>query len=470
MAESQEAYKDAEMRRKVQKPAPSPALVVHLVDALWGINDIESIKELNAYDDCNYYFRHSSGEYLLKFYNGVETDSDAILRGFGEFSARIKSRCKHIAVPTVVPSCNGHDLEHCECPLTLGGSPRRIAVRLFHWIHGVTMNDSGASLPLMASVGDAIGRITASLVGFDHDAFHRYHQWDSQRFDNQFGAYVKEPQLQRIIEHVVSHFDHCQQKSHHFRKSVIMGDCNDANIIVNEGKVVGLIDFGDSVYTWTVSEIAIALAYSLCTKVGLADPINTLYTLLSHFCAHYPLNAHEVKYLLCLIQVRLVNSISIGAYSLSKDPDNEYLKLHAQPARDALVQLHSINADYLNSLFHLANTPVSSSGALPIFTAPSLPPAMPSASSTITFVTGNAKKLEETIAIIGRDFPVSIVSHALDLPELQGSPEEVSAEKCRIAQKTLGGAVIVEDTSLCFNAYHGLPGVYIKVKLDFVFS
>ena len=51
-----------------------------------------------------------------------------------------------------------------------------------------------------------------------------------------------------------------------------------------------------------------------------------------------------------------------------------------------------------------------------------------------------------------------------DLPELQGEPEEISRAKCRLAAQQIGGPVMVEDTSLCFNALNGLPGVYIKVN------
>lgn len=84
----------------------------------------------------------------------------------------------------------------------------------------------------------------------------------------------------------------------------------------------------------------------------------------------------------------------------------------------------------------------------------------------ITFVTGNAKKLQEVSEILGAGdstFPFRFVSRKIDLPELQGSPEEVSREKCKAAAAQVGGPVIVEDTSLCFNALGGLPGVYIKV-------
>ncbi|EOD37076.1 hypothetical protein EMIHUDRAFT_439540 [Emiliania huxleyi CCMP1516] len=85
----------------------------------------------------------------------------------------------------------------------------------------------------------------------------------------------------------------------------------------------------------------------------------------------------------------------------------------------------------------------------------------------VTFVTGNAKKLEEVRAILGGDaLPVRIVSQKLDLPELQGEPEEISSEKCRLAAEQVGGPVFVEDTSLCFNALGGLPGPYIKWFLE----
>jgi inosine triphosphate pyrophosphatase len=71
------------------------------------------------------------------------------------------------------------------------------------------------------------------------------------------------------------------------------------------------------------------------------------------------------------------------------------------------------------------------------------------------------------VAILGGEsLPVAIVSQSVDLPELQGEPIDIAAEKCRLAAAQVGGAVMVEDTSLCFNALGGLPGPYIKWFLD----
>ena len=52
------------------------------------------------------------------------------------------------------------------------------------------------------------------------------------------------------------------------------------------------------------------------------------------------------------------------------------------------------------------------------------------------------------------------------VPEYQGECEEISKGKARYAAQAIKGPILVEDTSLCFNALHGLPGPYIKSFLD----
>ncbi len=69
---------------------------------------------------------------------------------------------------------------------------------------------------------------------------------------------------------------------------------------------------------------------------------------------------------------------------------------------------------------------------------------------------------QEVRAILGADFPFTLLNATVDVPELQGEPENIAAEKCMLAAQRLGGPVITEDTSLCFNALGGLPGPYIK--------
>eukprot|EP00842_Homolaphlyctis_polyrhiza_P003769 jgi/Hompol1/4393/HPOL_007082-RA len=85
---------------------------------------------------------------------------------------------------------------------------------------------------------------------------------------------------------------------------------------------------------------------------------------------------------------------------------------------------------------------------------------------TVTFVTGNAKKLREVQAIVGNE--TALASKSLDLPELQGSTQQVAAAKAQAAAAAVGGAVLTEDTCLCFDALGGLPGPYIRWFLSAV--
>ena len=73
----------------------------------------------------------------------------------------------------------------------------------------------------------------------------------------------------------------------------------------------------------------------------------------------------------------------------------------------------------------------------------------------INFVSGNKNKLKELNEIFQEHFTdIQIKQLDIDLPELQGLPEDIVKGKLKLAleqAKNLQGPVLVEDTSLCFN-------------------
>lgn len=103
----------------------------------------------------------------------------------------------------------------------------------------------------------------------------------------------------------------------------------------------------------------------------------------------------------------------------------------------------------------------------------------------LNFITGNRNKLAEVQAILGDT--ISLKSQSLNLPEIQGSIEEIALDKCRRAAEIVReegecfrglegwvtcstkadccqqvqAPVLVEDTCLCFNALNELPGPYM---------
>ncbi|RAL14721.1 non-canonical purine NTP pyrophosphatase [Aspergillus homomorphus CBS 101889] len=83
---------------------------------------------------------------------------------------------------------------------------------------------------------------------------------------------------------------------------------------------------------------------------------------------------------------------------------------------------------------------------------------------SLTIVTGNQHKLSELNAIL--DGLVVLHPVNLDLHEIQGTVEEITREKCRLAAETTGGPVLVEDSALEMHALNGLPGPYVKAFVD----
>ncbi|HIG95503.1 TPA: RdgB/HAM1 family non-canonical purine NTP pyrophosphatase [Candidatus Woesearchaeota archaeon] len=81
----------------------------------------------------------------------------------------------------------------------------------------------------------------------------------------------------------------------------------------------------------------------------------------------------------------------------------------------------------------------------------------------LLFITGNMQKADEVKAILA---PIEVEQRKLDIPEIQGTAEEIAREKARLACQELQQPVFVDDTSLEVHAWQGLPGPYIKEFLD----
>ena len=408
MAQSSEEEK----KRKNGKPYPDVSLIPELVSAVWLLQlDVESIVQLESYDDANFYLRtapkkleHDAGhsfvggiEYLIKFYNAVESDNPDVLKGISLLLTRISSynhkskicdfshplvpvplkiRSKRAAYSRLPNSSStdrideDDDIAYLQIhSINEESDALNIASRLFHWIPGPTLDKAtmvtSTTPKLMVNLGSSLGSITNSLEGFDHPAFHREHCWDLQNFASTytiFSVFVIESDVKDLIDMVFKNFvEQVMPVAHHFRHSVIMGDCNDANVITNIEKtaVTGIIDFGDAVYTWTVNELAIAMAYALLTAYGQMEPLKCIACIFGGYihatserhsidnCSKNEINeaqfedrrAVEYDCLHTLICMRLCLSIMIGSFSISKDPSNEYLKLHSIPSKQALKML-----------------------------------------------------------------------------------------------------------------------------------
>src|SRR5262249_23642922 len=125
------------------------------------------------------------------------------------------------------------------------------------------------TIELLDSLGRLLGEIDRALQGFSHPAAARELKWDSAQalWIREYLSYISDPLRRSIVERVLARYEaEVVPLIPTLRKSVIYGDGNDYNVLVNDANVqprtaVSVIDFGDMHHGLVVSEPAIAAAY-----------------------------------------------------------------------------------------------------------------------------------------------------------------------------------------------------------------
>jgi len=511
---------DEEMR-KLLKPNCSGEEVKEALKETFFLKaaNVKIKKQLDSYDDVNFMIEMDGTPYLLKVHNGVESKDyltaydkskdynsctsvihlqNAIMQHLHNNQINTSNPQLHDGVPLVVAPLKVVSEAHSPCLLV---------VRLLSWVPGKPMSDQKA-MPVdsLVNAGQFLGKMNKILDQFDatgYPSVKRYHAWDQKNTCDlrQFVSCIKDEARRKMVESVIDTFETRIIKSgvcDKLRKSINQGDFNDANILINEeSQISGVIDFGDSVESWRVLDLSVAMAYSMLTVYGKKGrALAAAAAILRGYSQEYKLDALELEHLHLLMACRLACSATLGAYSYQQNPENKYLLLHAEPAWKTLELVWGLDTKWRNQIsrvlrgtFEQACNPPRNGDDGTIcstdleFPDPNIKDVFaelrddgPSTAKkrktdstnkpSITFVTGNKKKLEEVKRILGAELPFLVDNKKIDLPELQGDPLEIAKEKCITAAKEIGGAVITEDTSLCFTSLKSLPGPYIKWFLD----
>jgi Ser/Thr protein kinase RdoA (MazF antagonist) len=212
----------------------------------------------------------------------------------------------------------------------------RHLVRVVHYLDGVPLAQVNAQPPeLLRDLGRKLGQLDRALADFDHAAVHRDFHWDlahGNRILEKYGELVRDLQLRELIgKHRVT-FDS------ELRRSVIHGDANDYNVLVDpeRAEVIGLIDFGDMVYSYTVGNLAVALAYVVLDKT---DPRAAAKEVVEGYTSEFALTQEELTALWPLVLMRLCMSVCLAAHQQQQRPDNKYLGVSQRAIEAILPQL-----------------------------------------------------------------------------------------------------------------------------------
>jgi Ser/Thr protein kinase RdoA (MazF antagonist) len=299
---------------------------VAIADERFGIR--ASARPLPSERDQNFLLTAASGEkFVLKIANALEERA---------FLNAQTSVLKHLAtrIPfcqRVVAASSRQDISTVQA-----ASGTTHLVWLVRYLPGVPLAEIKPHPPsLLYDLGRKLGQLAHALVDFDHPAVHRDFHWDlanGNRILNEFGGLIKDPSLRELV------FKCRVDEGINLRRSVIHGDANDYNVLVDPETmtVSGLIDFGDMVYSYTVADLAIAIAYVVLDKT---DAPAAAAEIVNGYTSEFALLEDELELLWKLVLLRLAMSVCLAAYQLQQRPENEYLRISQRAIEENLRHL-----------------------------------------------------------------------------------------------------------------------------------
>jgi Ser/Thr protein kinase RdoA (MazF antagonist) len=184
---------------------------------------------------------------------------------------------------------------------------------------------------LLQDLAQTLVQNSRALADFDHPAVHRDFHWDLANGSRVIDEYAPLIEARDMRELVLK----CRYEPEtELRRSVIHGDPNDYNVLVDPESmtVAGLIDFGDMVYSYTVGDLAIAIAYVV---LGDGDP----HHVIKGFQSEFGLLDEEREALWPLVRLRLAMSVCLAAHQIRQQPENEYLRISQKAIEKTLPRI-----------------------------------------------------------------------------------------------------------------------------------
>jgi 4-aminobutyrate aminotransferase-like enzyme/Ser/Thr protein kinase RdoA (MazF antagonist) len=338
-----------------QAPSFTPDEVIRIAGEYYGLH--ATAAPLPSERDQNFLMCDAAGaQFVLKIANSEEALE--ILDLQNKVLKLLAKADTGLEWPRVVPTLSGNPIVPVEAP---GGAA--YFVRMLTWVTGVCMANVRPHTPeLLSALGQALARMDGALAGFSHQAAHRKLYWDLRH------ASLARPHLELLSDSqraVVEPFLDAGERVDWdaLPASVIHGDANDYNILVDEtgSRVTTVLDFGDMVHTATVCDLAVALAYVMLDK---QDPIAAAAQVVAAYHQARPLTEPEIDALYTLAATRLAMSVCYCAWQTRKAPHNDYLNISNGPAWELLERLATLPAGWPRDVFRracgLVHTPAQS--------------------------------------------------------------------------------------------------------------
>ena len=346
------------MTSSVQRPDILPAEAQQIALELYSVTVRAS--ELVSYCDRNFLLENKEGDRsILKIAHADEEQASLELQN--QMMRHLELHGEKSIFPTVMVSTNGRDIE-----TVTARDGKSHLVRRLSYLPGTQLALIKDHSPdLLRSLGEMLGRMDRALTSFDHVDASSPYSWDLKHVESM---------LTDELEHIVGSADRSQVehflelyrkssagKMDSLRQSFIHNDASIHNVLVasarsttggvDQWRVSGLVDFGDLVYSQTINNLAICLAYVMMDK---SDPLEAAVHVVRGYANHFPLTPEELDHLFLLACMRLCLSATMATVQKLATPENEYLSVTERPAWATLNILEKIPKDYATERFVVA--------------------------------------------------------------------------------------------------------------------
>ena len=312
---------------------------------------ISDCRELASERDQNFQIQcPDAGTFVLKISNAME--SRELLEGQNAMMERL---AEHFSItPRVIRSISGTSI------VTIQKDATDFQARLVTFQEGSPMSAGPFDCRLCRRLGRTVAQLNDALSDFDHPAFHRTFHWDLQQGERLVAERIEtigDFETRTIVRHLLSQFQkHTADHLKLLPLSVIHNDLNDNNVMVGKpdprdgtaSEVTGIIDFGDAVFSWTIGELAIAIAYAILDQ---SDPLSIARSIVSGYNDQRKglLMDEELGSLFGLVCMRLCTSVVMAEEQVRANPDNDYLNISQAPIRRTLKVLANISFPFANA-------------------------------------------------------------------------------------------------------------------------
>lgn len=302
-----------------------------------------SLKSMAGYISENYKVTSDQGVFVLKVYEHSNIIHEDLLA-----ENELISRLTHLNKSQVSqPVANIN-----EEAVTIHGNK---IYRLLSFVEGTFLAEATHTPELFESVGSFMADIDLSLMDFRNAGIEsRRLEWDLQHLNlvKPLADHIQDPIKRKLLKHFFIQWElNVYPKLSELRQSAIHNDGNDWNLLTKENEVTGIIDFGDSVYTALIYELAITIAYSLLDK---EEPLKWATQIIRGYQKKLPLEKKELDLLYYLIAGRLITTVCESAQEKLSQPDSEYVTISEKPAWHLLGQWIKINPTLARNKFYEA--------------------------------------------------------------------------------------------------------------------